>query len=243
MRVTSYSRRVIGPFLTLGQDVVHDSTHELCWVTRGSLAGQLGDKSFVIDARFLSVIPAGVAHSSWTLDEEVEERVLHVRAIAIELPPRAFLVPATGELRALLDAFPEDATRLDVLATATDRLLERLPSFEEAAGGELDPRLQRVMVAIAGEPTAAYSLDDLARIACLSPYHFSRAFKDQTGETPMRYLRRHRVGLAARLLRTTRYSVAQIASRTGFSSAGRLSEAFSQVMGESPSAHRAAARA
>jgi AraC-like DNA-binding protein len=79
----------------------------------------------------------------------------------------------------------------------------------------------------------------LARVAHVSPAHFSRQFSATFGETPHRYLQRRRVERAMELLRETDCPVTEICFDVGFNSLGTFSRTFSGIMGESPSAYRA----
>jgi AraC-like DNA-binding protein len=78
----------------------------------------------------------------------------------------------------------------------------------------------------------------LARIAHVSPAHFSRTFRATFGETPHHYLRRRRVERAMFLLRTTDTSVTEICHHVGFGSLGTFSRTFSDIVGVSPSTYR-----
>jgi AraC-like DNA-binding protein len=78
----------------------------------------------------------------------------------------------------------------------------------------------------------------LARIAHVSQAHFIRTFKATFGETPHRYLQRRRVERAAFLLRETDRTVSDISLDVGFLSLGTFSRTFTEIMGESPTAHR-----
>jgi AraC family transcriptional regulator len=62
----------------------------------------------------------------------------------------------------------------------------------------------------------AIDLDQMARVACLSKYHFLRLFALVHGVTPFSYLQRKRARVALRLLRTTAYTVADVACSVGF---------------------------
>jgi AraC-like DNA-binding protein len=79
----------------------------------------------------------------------------------------------------------------------------------------------------------------LARIAYVSPAHFSRTFRATFGETPHRYLQRRRVERAMFLLRSCDRSVTEICLEVGFTSLGTFSRTFRDVVGESPSEYRA----
>ena len=79
----------------------------------------------------------------------------------------------------------------------------------------------------------------LARVAHVSPAHFSRQFRATFGETPHRYLQRRRVEWAMELLRETERPVTEVCLDVGFNSLGTFSRTFRAVVGESPSAYRA----
>jgi AraC-like DNA-binding protein len=78
----------------------------------------------------------------------------------------------------------------------------------------------------------------LARVAHVSPAHFSRQFRATFGETPHRYLQRRRVERAMELLRETDRPVTDICLDVGFNSLGTFSRTFREVVGEPPSAYR-----
>lgn len=79
----------------------------------------------------------------------------------------------------------------------------------------------------------------VARVAHVSPAHFSRQFRATFGESPHRYLQRRRVERAMELLRETDRPVTEICFDVGFGSLGTFSRTFRAVVGESPSAYRA----
>ena len=78
----------------------------------------------------------------------------------------------------------------------------------------------------------------LARIAHVSPAHFSRTFRATFGETPHRYLQRRRVERAMSLLRETERSVTAICFDVGFGSPATFSRTFRDIVGRSPRAYR-----
>ena len=78
----------------------------------------------------------------------------------------------------------------------------------------------------------------LARVAYVSPAHFSRQFRATFGETPHRYLQRRRVERAMELLRETDCSVTEVCFDVGFRSLGTFSRTFRAIVGEPPSTYR-----
>lgn len=82
------------------------------------------------------------------------------------------------------------------------------------------------------------TIDDLARAAMFSKFHFSRVFHRTTGLSPGRFLSALRLAEAKRLLLTTTVSVADISHQVGYNSVGTFSARFSSSVGVSPTAYR-----
>ena len=78
----------------------------------------------------------------------------------------------------------------------------------------------------------------LARVALMSPGHFSRAFKAAYGESPYAYLMTRRIERAMALLRRGDVSVTEVCFTVGFSSLGTFSTRFTELVGVPPSAYR-----
>ncbi|MGP2437659.1 helix-turn-helix transcriptional regulator [Streptomyces sp. JW3] len=79
----------------------------------------------------------------------------------------------------------------------------------------------------------------LARVALMSPGHFSRSFRAAYGETPYSYLMTRRVERAKALLRRGDLSVTEVCFAVGCTSLGSFSTRFAELVGESPSAYKA----
>ncbi|MEU6137205.1 AraC family transcriptional regulator [Nocardioides sp. NPDC047086] len=79
----------------------------------------------------------------------------------------------------------------------------------------------------------------IARVAHVSPAHFSRRFKAVFGETPHLYLQRRRIERSMALLRDTSTPVTEVAITVGFTSLGTFSRTFRDIVGASPSHYRA----
>lgn len=97
-------------------------------------------------------------------------------------------------------------------------------------------RVARVVAAIVASPLSEHRLEDLARIAHFSPFHFHRVYSGIAGETVTATVRRVRLALATRLLESGDERITQVALAVGYDSPQAFTRAFGQFTGQSPSA-------
>lgn len=122
------------------------------------------------------------------------------------------------------------------------RLLAHFTSTPTAAmapgTGELAARrFARVQDYIEHHLGDAISLEDMARVAGVSRFHFARQFRARTGESPMSYLLRTRVERAKMLLRETEARVVDISAELGFADQSHFARMFRRIVGVPPSAY------
>ena len=106
----------------------------------------------------------------------------------------------------------------------------------------VDSRIGVVLSRLHERPQSEWTVQSLARVAAMSRSAFSDRFRCLVGETPMRYLTGLRLARAARLLRSTDATVAEVARLVGYASEAALSRAFKARFGDSPSVFRGRAR-
>jgi AraC-like DNA-binding protein len=82
------------------------------------------------------------------------------------------------------------------------------------------------------------TVDDLARAAMFSKFHFTRIFRRVTGVSPGRFLSALRLQRAKDLLVSTGMNVADISVHVGYNSVGTFSSRFSRSVGMSPTTYR-----
>jgi len=85
-------------------------------------------------------------------------------------------------------------------------------------------------------------VETLAHAAHMSPRHFSREFRHNTGQSPARAIERLRAETARMLVEADKFTIERIASKTGFSDPERMRRAFLRNFGEPPQALKRAAR-
>jgi AraC family transcriptional regulator len=99
-------------------------------------------------------------------------------------------------------------------------------------------RLARVLDYIGANLEGDLTVDHLASIACLSRFHFARAFKAAVGQSPHRYVSGKRLERAKALLVRGDQSLVDIAVALNFSCQANFTRAFRQVTGRTPGQYR-----
>lgn len=108
-----------------------------------------------------------------------------------------------------------------------------------ARSPSLDPRrLQRVLDYIEASLRGDIRLEELAAQACLSPFHFSRLFREATGLSPHRYVIDRRVQAARQELARNNLSLVEIALEFGFGSQANFTRVFRKATSLTPGQYR-----
>lgn len=131
--------------------------------------------------------------------------------------------------------FYDLAESLFALQQDISRQVSRLPARTPATREELYRRLLLAREFMYDHRSANLSLSDIARCACLSPYHFHRSFREAFGQAPMSWLRQIKLEKAQEMLATGRWSVTEVALHCGFSDVFSFSRAFKRERGKNPS--------
>ena len=103
-----------------------------------------------------------------------------------------------------------------------------------------DLRLRRVVDYMVEHLDQPIGLADLAGVACVSTFHFSRRFRAKTGLPPHRYLAELRIERAKTLLLRGELSLAEVALACGFSDQSNFGRAFRKACGSTPAAFQTA---
>lgn len=94
--------------------------------------------------------------------------------------------------------------------------------------------VERVILSMRQHLGGLLTLQDMAAISQLSPYHFSRVFSRITGVSPCRFLAALRLQEAKRLLLRTQLSATEVCFEVGYNSLGTFTTHFTQLVGISP---------
>lgn len=165
------------------------------------------------------------------------------RLRALRVPPLRRLAPLVAEA---CSAWTEGDEHLagglwgDLalrVAAATVRLAAE-PTRAPRTPRNAERRVVRAVRRIDRDPGAPLALDELAREASLSAYHFLRTFARVTGVTPHQYLLRARLRQAAVRLVADDALIVDAALDAGFADVSNFNRAFRAEFGAAPREHR-----
>jgi AraC family transcriptional regulator len=164
----------------------------------------------------------------------------------LDLPHlRAAMLAVDAELTAGGAGGPLAAESLaNILAVHLIRHVLAPPRPERGRDGALPRgRLRAVVEYIEEHLGGAPTLEQMAAVARLSPYHFARQFKRATGLPPHQYVILRRVERARQLLQAAAdLSLAEVALHAGFSDQSVLCHHFKRLVGVTPRQFRMSAR-
>ncbi|ACL05887.1 transcriptional regulator, AraC family [Desulfatibacillum aliphaticivorans] len=101
-----------------------------------------------------------------------------------------------------------------------------------------EERIIRVQMFIQDHLDDPMTLEELAKVACFSPFHFHRIFTAMTGEPLKEYIRRLLLERAAHELRYSSQPVVQVALNAGYQTHEAFTRAFRNMFGVPPRQYR-----
>ena len=100
------------------------------------------------------------------------------------------------------------------------------------------PAMERVVQVMHEKMFEELTLEDMAAVACMSPFHFNRVFRALVGIPPGQFLGALRLEVAKQLLLTTDKGILDICYEVGYNSLGTFSSRFTQFVGMAPGQFR-----
>jgi len=211
--------------------------------------------------RKMTFVPAGCRFSGWQkprglcrgahlyIDQRSSLLQTDLRFAEIQFRPRLLffdgdLWDTATKLRAQVGSSDQRQTAYAealsiALACELMRMNESgLPCVTRIRGGLPEWQQKKLTQYIEEHLAEDVSLSSLAELVHLSPYHFSRAFKQSFNMPPHRYLTNQRIERAKSLLAARKLSVTEIGLDVGFSETSSFTSAFRKVTGETPTDYR-----
>lgn len=224
----------------------HNVEH-MIYTLKGRAVGKIAEKEYFLSESSLFLTPKEEAYS-YHIAEGEEEWIY--RWIEFEGPWAKALLsmfrlegvhhvpdciaigPVLGEMFNLLLSEGNDSLHdahgllIRILAAAERR-------HHESAGSKksIKAATRRVYNAMTSDLARPFSLEELARVAGISKFHFTRQFKKETGLSPRNYLLSLRVSRAKVLLREGKMSVKQVGYAVGFPVPQHFAKVFRKVTG------------
>jgi AraC family transcriptional regulator len=127
-----------------------------------------------------------------------------------------------------------------VAACLVEKYTDAAVQPTEFRGGLPISQLRKVQDYIAEKLAEDVSVEFLAGLVELSPFHFSRVFKQTTGTSPLQFVTRERITRAQQLIRETSRSLIEIALEVGYTSPSHFAQVFRRVVGVTPTEFRSA---
>lgn len=112
------------------------------------------------------------------------------------------------------------------------------PASPRVEGGPHDASVRRAIEFIDRQLHTEIRLDQVAREAGMSKFHFCRHFRDVAGLTFREFLARRRIARAVEVLRDPSRSISEVYLDVGFKNLSRFSRVFLKLTGKSPSRYR-----
>ncbi|WP_423919595.1 helix-turn-helix domain-containing protein [Frigoribacterium sp. 2-23] len=221
--------------------------------TRGRGWAEVAGTRHTVSAGQVIVIPPETPHAygaddddPWTLwwlhvaGRDLEE-FLKTAGLTAAAPVRELsdVYRVVALVEEVVQAMERDQTIASVLAAsgAAWHLMALLCS-ERIAGTPQVSAIDQARDYLRQHVTERVSIDELARLARLSPSHFAALFKQQTGSSPLRYQTHLRMSRARELLDVTNLAVSVVAERVGYTDPFYFSRQFKSVHGVTPLQYR-----
>lgn len=193
----------------------------------------------------------GAHFIAWMIEKELVHQIAQAEWRKKHLIFDESFVTFTSKLQALITLFVEECSNpkpgkkffLDNLSTQiVITLLRQLPSNLQLAEPSSLPsakiEIERTLQFIQDNYNIDYSLSDVAKVANLSPFYFTRLFRQQVGVTPYEFLLRIRIKRARSLLKNSSLSITEIGLELGFHNPNHFTSAFKRLVGTTPSRYR-----
>lgn len=210
---------------------------KLCALSPGVSHHEIIDDDFV---RYIAVF----------IDKSFFESQLKACSIPGEIAFRGEIFDSTPDLIAEIKAFmveyenamPGCEQVLDAIGLRITHLIIRQCFAFKPAPSTTAARIQvgNVIDYLHANYARKVTVGEMAGVMALSPSHFSRLFKRETGKTPLEYLIQIRLKQASKLLRAGDKSLTRVAMECGFSSLSHFSTCFFQRYNATPSEYRKA---
>jgi AraC family transcriptional regulator len=177
----------------------------------------------------------GAAHEGVSGAVELSHRckMVDVRLAALVKAVNAERIAGFPSGRLFLDSIEQA-----IAAALVDAFAGQRRSVRPLRGGLGPARLRTIKELVHAKIEDELTLIEMAQSVELSPAHFSRVFRESTGETPHQFVLRNRIERAKEMLRAPGGRVLDVAVACGFKTQQHFARVFRHVCGTSPTEYR-----
>jgi AraC-like DNA-binding protein len=241
----------------------HGEMLEICYLESGQQTYIVGNERFDLKGGDLFVTFPNERHGSGKTPEG--RGVLYWMLIRVPRRPRRFLSLSPAEsqvivqrlltlparhfsgagamhrvLRQVMTVFQlaEDPLRLVNLRNLLLRFLLDVLEASQQSRQRISAEILAVQERIVNSLDQPWPVEQLARLAHLSPSRFKARFKAEVGVPPADYVMRERINRAKSLLQQSGTSITETAMRLGFNTSQYFATVFKRYTGQTPSEYR-----
>ncbi|MGG3195332.1 AraC family transcriptional regulator [Priestia aryabhattai] len=212
-------------------------------VTNGQLRLEFNQQIFTVNANELLLFDCRIPHKYYATaplsfefihfkgnaSKELYEAIIELHSPVIPVINELEVIKAVDTIFHMLEHNKVSDFKVSYeIHRVISLLLEKKDIFSP------ESNLKEVIAFIDENSEKPLSISDLANIASLSVYHFSRKFKKLTGASPHEYLILKRLTNAKFLLKNTTFSINKISDMIGFSSPSHFIATFKKHMNMTP---------
>jgi AraC-like DNA-binding protein len=128
-----------------------------------------------------------------------------------------------------------DCLSIEIAINMLREMKSNMPGVQELRKYTAKNEINMVIDYLWEHVNKEFSLDNLSRIANLSPYYLVRLFKDNTGKTPYAYYMDIKISKAIEYFKAGKHSITEVSFILGFSSHSHFSSIFKKRVGMTPS--------
>src|SRR6266404_2846965 len=192
--------------------------------------GVLGNVLFLaLDPAFMSRVAEGLE-----LDAERIELVEQRRGTDPTLHHVALALQAGVQSGAALDRLYGEALSTALAVYLLREYGAAVVGPKRQYGGLSREKLVRAVAYIQDQLDTDLTVSGIAQAVGLSPNHFTKLFKESTGQSPYQYVVEARVRKAKELLTTSKFTISEVAQHVGFADQSHLTRHFKRVFGLPP---------
>ncbi len=234
----------------------YHSLFEIYYLTHGTCRYFIDNKSYLVEAGDILLIPPGIIHKSQYHDENYARLLIncskfYIPGTVFKVLPKLIYVyrndKIAEKIKEIFTSIEESYSHPD--AFSDDYLRALMHSFfvliarnenKKAPDSNKNVYTEKAISYIHKNFAQSVTLYDVAALCAVSPEHLSRIFKKETGFGFSEFLTHVRLQHAEFLLKNSLLSITEIAHQCGFGDSNYFSQIFKRNYNFTPSAVRKA---